>query len=133
MANHFKKYKAKGAALYIPFLHCERLRWKNTEENGVRQLAARYLQRPLQLPNGLFTDSISQLLSEIATNNADLAKALEKQKKDDHQLQQNVAYMIRIYLETVEKDHPQHFYNTTPIDNTASPYRHVYRIFKKFF
>ena len=133
MANHFKKYKAKGAALYIPFLHCERLRWKNAQENGVIQLAARYLQRPLQLPNGLFTDSISQLLSEIATNNADLAKALEKQKKDDHQLQQNVAYMIRIYLKTVEKDHPQHFYNTTPIDNTASPYRHVYRIFKKFF
>lgn len=133
MANHFKKHKAKGAALYIPFLHCERLRWKNTEENGVRQLAARYLQRPLQLPNGLFTDSISQLLTEIATKNADLAKALEAQKKDDHQLQQNVAYMIRIYLKTVEKDHPQHFYNTTPIDKTTSPYCHVYRIFKKFF
>ena len=133
MTTHFKKHKAKGAALYIPFLHCERLRWKNTEENSARQLASRYLQRPLQLPNGLFTEGISQLLTEIATNNAALAKALETQKKDAHQLQQNVAYMIRIYLKTVEKDHPQHFYNTTPIDNTTSPYCHIYRIFKKFF
>lgn len=133
LTEHFKKYKAKGAALYIPFLHCERLRWKNTEQNGLKELAARYLQRPLQLPNGLFTDDIFLLLEDIATKNADFAKVLEKQKKDNHQLQQNVAYMIRIYMKTVEHDYPQNFYNTMPVGDTNSPYRHIYRIFKKFF
>ena len=131
--DFFLKHKAKGTALYIPFLHANRLRWKNTDDEGMRKLAARYMERPVQLPTGLFTERIYKLLDDI--ENADLHHALAEAATSDSNetLANNVAYLMRIYFEMVEHDHSQPFYSTEAIDGVPSPYRHVYRIFRKLY
>ena len=129
----FKKHKAKGIGLYIPFLHVNRLRWKNADEESMKKLAARYMERPLQLPTGIFTAPIFKLLLNI--KNTNLCQALEKAREatTNEPLANNAAYLIRMYFEHVEHDHSQPFYNTEAIDGKPSPYRHVYRVFKKYF
>lgn len=131
--NLFKKHKAKGIGLYIPFLHVGRLRWKNANDEAMRNLAARYLDRPIQLPNGLFTVSVFKLLFEI--ENSGLHQALEQAKTIDtgEKLANNIAYLMKLYFEIVEHDHSQPFYDTAAIEGDPSPYRHVYRIFKKLY
>lgn len=133
MITFLKKHKAKGTALYIPFLHANRSRWKNADEDAMKKLAARYLEQPLQLPNGLFAESIFKLLMEI--DNPDFRKELEKAQSAvaDKNLVNNVSYLMRIYFQYVERDHSQPFYYTSAIDGEPSPYRHVYRIFKKLY
>lgn len=129
----FKKHKAKGIGLYIPFLHVNRIRWQNTDAEGMKKLASRYTERPLQLPNGMFKTPILHLLMEI--NYPKLHEALEKTQNDENgeQLSNNLAYLMKLYFKYVECDHSQPFYNTTAIDGQPSPYRHVYRIFKKLY
>lgn len=129
----FKKHKAKGIGLYIPFLHVNRIRWQNTDAEGMKKLASRYTERPLQLPNGMFTTPILHLLMEI--DNPKLHKALEKTHNDENgeQLSNNLAYLMKLYFKFVEHDHSQPFYNTTAIDGQPSPYRHVYRVFKRLY
>ena len=114
----------------VPFLHCDRERWSNSG----RSLAAKYLKRPIQLPNGLFTKPIFDFLWKIENQN--LHKALEKShliKDDNSPLSNNVAYLMRLYFKFVEHDHPQPFYNTSAIDGNPSPYLHIYRFFKKLY
>ena len=114
----------------VPFLHCDRERWYDPD----RSLAAKYLQRPIQLPNGLFTKPIFDLLWRIENQN--LHKALEKSRLtegDNPPLSNNVAYLMRLYFKFEEHDHPQPFYNTTAVEGKPSPYLHTYRIFKKLY
>lgn len=129
----FLKHKAKGIGLYIPFLHVNRERWKKADAEAMKNLAARYLERPLQLPNGMFTDVIFNLLMDI--DNADLKKALEEARKNEKegQLPNNVFYLLKLYFKFVEGDHSQPFYSTEAIEGQPSPYLHVYRVFKKYF
>ena len=119
--------------LLIPFLHCERQRWEEQDASTMRNLAKRYSERPVQLPNNMFVAYVVRLMMEI--DNPELHKAIEKVKKDEkgEQLTNNVAYLIRLYFELVEHDHSQPFYNTSDIDGELSPYRHVYRLFKKLY
>lgn len=133
MITFFKKHKAKGTALYIPFLHANRSRWKNADEDSMKKLATRYLEQPLQLPNGIFTESIFKLMMEM--DNPDLREELVKAQNPvaDKNLANNVSYLMNIYFKHVERDHSQPFYNTTAIEGKPSPYRHVYRIFKKLY
>ena len=133
MISFLKKHKAKGTALYIPFLHANRSRWKNADEDAMKKLATRYLEQPLQLPNGIFTESIFNLLMEI--DNPNLRKEIEMAQSPvaDKNLANNVSFLMKIYFQNVERDHSQSFYNTTAIDGEPSPYRHVYRIFKKLY
>lgn len=118
---------------YIPFLHCERKRWMEPKPSSYKKLASSYLACPIQLPNGMFTASIFNILQEIANTN--LYDALEKAKinSESDNLANNVAYLIRLYFEYVECDHSQPFYNTEEIDGESSPYCHVYRVFKTYF
>ncbi len=118
---------------YIPFLHCERKRWEEPNPSSYKKLASRYIACPIQLPNGMFTTPIFNLLQDIV--NANLHNALEKAKtnSENETLANNVAYLMRLYFEFVEHDHSQPFYDTEAIDGEPSPYRHVYRIFKKYF
>lgn len=117
----------------VPFLHCDRQRWEEQDADSMRALAKRYTTRPLQLPNGMFTEPVYKILKEI--DNPDLKKALEKAHngEKEQQLSQNLAYLMNLYFETVERDHSQPFYSTDPIEDSASPYCHVYRIFKKLY
>lgn len=118
--------------LKIPFLHCERRRWCEQDFNSLRNLAKRYLNRPIQLPDGLFAKSIFNLLLE-AEPKLKVALMTIRGAANNQQLDNNTAYLIRLYMEEVEGDHSQPFYSTAPIDGAPSPYRHVYRLFKKYF
>lgn len=119
--------------LQIPFLHYNRKRWKEQNADSIRNLALRYLERPLQLPNGLFTKPVLDLLMELENDN--LHKALHDAQSggDDGQLSNNMAYLVRLYFENVENDQPQPFYNTAEVDGSTSHYLHIYRIFKKLY
>lgn len=123
--------------LLVPFLHYERRRWIEPTEDSVRKLAESYLKRPLQLPNGMFTTPIFNLLMEI--ENPQLSEALENSRKSirtgekEDRLSNNVSYLIRLYWEFVEQDHSQPFYDTTPTEGRPSPYRHMYRVFKTLY
>ena len=120
----------------IPFLHCGRERWNEVDDMAIKKLADKYLNSPIQLPNSLFAKPIFGLLEDVAReNNLDqLSQALQRVAQDTHNLNNNTAYLIGLYFELVEGDHSQAFYNSFPDeDGTTSPYRHVYRVFKKLF
>ena len=127
------KNKAGNAALYIPFLHANRARWNNPNAESIKQLAARYNERPTQLPSGLFAAPIFNIMMEI--ENPDLHKALEKAQNGEKndQLSNNIFYLIHLYFKFVEHDHSQPYYNTSAIEDTPSPYLHIYRLFKKLY
>lgn len=135
------KAKSNASFLFVPFLHYDRSRWKNKDAQAIRKLAASYLERPLQLPDGIFTTPIFELLKEIAVmeNDKDKGSKLENAltestgKGNSTPLSNNVAYLIRLYFELIEGDHSQPFYDTSTIEGVHSPYRHVYRIFKKLY
>jgi len=116
---------------YLPFVHHERIRWQQSDNESVKALAVRYLSRPIQLPNGLFTDSLRQLLKEIATENnfTELAAQLEEAE--------NAAHLICLYHILAEKDDSQRFYHNEPTKigtvKTLNAYAHLYRLFKKLY
>ena len=120
----------------IPFLHCGRERWNKVDDEAIKKLAEKYLNNPIQLPNSLFAKPIFELLKEVAQekNYDRLSQALEAASQDANNLSKNTAYLIGLYFEMVEGDHSQAFYNSCPADDgTVSPYRHVYRVFKKLY
>ncbi len=119
--------------LKIPFLHCERERWEQQDDDTMRNLARKYMNRPLQLPDGLFTEHIYSLLTAI--DNPGLNNILKEAYSIDPEkdMTRNTSFLINAYFEHVEHDHAQPFYDTTAIDGSPSPYRHTYRIFKKLY
>ena len=115
----------------IPFLHVERTKWKVPGENSMKNLAIRYLERPLQLPDGLFAKPIYDLLLETEPT---LKEVLEQAKTDkNNRLDNNTAYLIRVYFENIEEDQSQPFYSTKSTPDGPSPYLHIYHIFKKYY
>lgn len=140
---------------YVPFLHHDRERWSRNNDEDMRKLALGYLKRqtrnqdgsystvrlPLQLPNGLFANSIFEFLKNLTQNDVPQGRWEEFQNKlseaengkKDLRLSGNVSYLINLFFNYIEDDHAQPFYSTTPKEGDASPYRHVYRIFKKYF
>lgn len=126
---------------YVPFLHHERVRWTAPDAQAMPHLAARYLELPLQLPDGLFTRAIYALLKELPQNRVPEQRWCQFQQKlteadlgEPHlRLSNNVSYLINLYFNEVENDHSQPFYFTDPIDGTPSPYLHIYKVFKKFY
>ena len=114
----------------VPFLHCDRKRWNSPDKS----LAAQYLKRPVQLPNGIFAKPVFDLLWTI--DNPELHRALQEAQQtqgDEQPLSNNVSYLIKLYFELVEHDSSQPFYCTEPTDGTDSRYLHIYRIFKKLY
>jgi hypothetical protein len=115
----------------IPFLHHNRTRWQKVDENTVKSLASRYLERPIQLPNGLFTEKIRLLLAEIARENNYTELSAELSKAE------NAAHLINLYHTLAEKDDSQRFYHNEPSKigtiKTPNAYGHLYRLFKKIY
>lgn len=112
----------------VPFLYCERKRWRKPGVATLSNLAKRYLMNPMQLPDGMFSKPIFNLLYENAS--VDMRKVLDDARTGpiEKRLDCNTAYLIRRYFEIEEKDGPQPFYDTSD-----TRYRHVYRLFKKYF
>ena len=114
----------------IPFIHHYRRRWQDTDDEGMRNLAKRYGDNPVQLPNGLFTSAILQCIEKKCENGKEIKKAISATGTKGHasDLLGSVAYLINLYFSKWEKDHVQLFYNS---DYSQSAYVHVYDLFKK--
>lgn len=128
---------------FVPFLHHDRERWSEPDAKAMQKMAVEYLNRPLQLPDGLFTQQILGLLKTIPKGNVNdknwnefkngIEKALEE-TDPTKRLANNASYLINLYFNLVEGDHSQPFYITNPIaDDIPSPYLHEYKVFKKFY
>lgn len=92
------------------FLHGERKRWENRNEQYYRDLAERYLQRPIQLPRQLFESHIRQLLLSDCIKGErgnDLKEAINSAAS---QGRCNTTYMIMEYFADYLCDGTQFFY-----------------------
>lgn len=128
---------------FVPFLHHTRERWSKPDAQAMQKLALGYLTRPLQLPDGLFTQQIFECLQTIPQGKVkddmwNCFKSALKKAGDEpdpaKRLANNASYLINIYFNLVEGDHSQPFYLTEPApDGTPSPYLHQYKVFKKFY
>jgi hypothetical protein len=75
------------------FLHVDRRKWDVHDHSYYRDLAARYLQQPIELPRGLFADAVKRLLSvHFAPSMPTLAAALQQEHC-------NVSYLIQSYCQ----------------------------------
>lgn len=106
--NNIKSNPSVEALSILPFVRCKKNLCNNEEE--VRKLAERYTT--IQLPDGLFTQRILDLLTDyFCKDNKELYDGLQcNSSKDDPTL--NAAYLITLYYKTVLKDEAQPFYNT---------------------
>lgn len=101
----------------IPFIHHDRKRWGKRDEKYYRDLAGRYEKEvPMNLPDGLFTPYILNVLKEKYTDNQEL-----QDKIKDENLIDNAAYLISSFFECVLKDKSQEYYN----------YKRSYELFEK--
>ena len=125
----------------VPFLHHERARWNRENVNAMQKLAKDYLELPIQLPNGLFANNIYHFLKDLPHDNVPqerwseyIDKLEDADKGEVHlRLSNNVSYLINLYFKYIEDDQSQPYYNTEPDGDSPSPYRHIYRVFKKYF
>ena len=107
------------------FLHSERKRWEQRNVQYYRDLAARYLERPIQLPRQLFENPIRQiLLSDVLGDKGKDLKEDIQEAYDNGRC--NVTFMILMYLYDYLDDSPQFFYGMSEGD---LDYGHNYRFF----
>lgn len=102
----------------IPFVR-GKARWQERDSDYYRNLANRYLEidgirTSIWLPDGIFTKAIVDILKEQAESNPALAERL-----GNDELNNNVAYLINTYFETVLDDHSQIFYRSFDIDTAT--------------
>lgn len=107
------------------FLHSERKRWEQRNVQYYRNLAARYLERPIQLPRQLFENPIRQiLLSDVLGDKGKDLKEDIQEAYDNGRC--NATFMILMYLYDYLDDSPQFFYGMSEGD---LDYGHNYRFF----
>lgn len=92
----------------LPFVHHDRVRFHERTDEEMRALAARYTT--IQLPDGLFTPLIVELLKKCYTENADLQIALKQDAPAKFNPIHNAAYLITLFYQTVLKDDAQPYY-----------------------
>ena len=125
--KNLEKIELKEGADFsdIPFIHHDRKRWGKRDEKYYRDLAGRYEKEvPMNLPDGLFTPYILNVLKEkYADNDAlqDRIKQDEKRIKQNERLNGNAAYLISLFFECVLKDGSQEYYT----------YKRSYELFEK--
>ncbi len=91
------------------FLHKERKRWNQRDEDYYRDLAGRYLERPVQLPRQLFEQPIREILtSGVLGKHGDSLKEVIQEASDGGRC--NTAFMILMYFYEYLNDEPQFFY-----------------------
>ena len=96
------------------FLHAERKKWNNRDEQYYRELAGRYLSRPVQLPRQLFELPIQQLLLSNYGVHADELKTSINEAVSRNRC--NTTYMILEYFANYLYDGPQYFYGLSEGD-----------------
>ena len=94
----------------LPFVHHERLRFHERKEEEMKSLAARYTT--VQLPDGLFTPYIVQMLHKYYADKESLQQALKVDVPDKLNPNHNAAYLIALFYQTVLNDDAQPFYSS---------------------
>ena len=94
----------------LPFLHHDRKRWQNHNNDFYKQLAARYLSvdgkdASIMLPDGLFTPYIIKLMRQAYSDNEVLQIHI-----GNKETALNANYLISSFFESVLEDHSQPFY-----------------------
>ena len=126
------RLKDGAEAVNIPFIR-GKARWEKRTQDYCRDLAKRYLEvdgkrTAVWLPDGLFAQPILELLKN---NYSDHAKLMER--LGDEALNNNVAYLISSYFETVLDDRSQPFYYSYKEKDSQTgrvhDFRRVYDLF----
>ena len=98
-----------------PFLYANRRKWQKRNETYYKELANRYLNNnPIELPRGLFANSIKEILASKYADNQGMKAALAQERV-------NITYLIAKYFEHIYDDSNQGFYN----------YKRSYELFDK--
>jgi len=92
----------------LPFVHHDRMRFHERTDEEMRALAARYTT--IQLPDGLFTPFIVEILQQHYSDNNELQTALKQDIPAKLNPTHNAAYLITQFYQTVLKDDAQPFY-----------------------
>ncbi len=92
----------------LPFVHHERLRYHGLWNEEMRALAGRY--ESVQLPDGLFTRYILEILQKHYADNADLQKALNLKVPEKSNPNRNITFLISRFYELELHDAPQPYY-----------------------
>ena len=92
----------------LPFVHHDRMRFHERTNEEMRALAARYTT--IQLPDGLFTPYIVEILRQHYAENTELQNAFRQDIPAKLDPTNNAAYLIALFYQTVLKDDSQPFY-----------------------
>ena len=94
----------------LPFVHHNRMRFRERTEEEMRALAARYTT--IELPDGLFTPYIVELLKQYYSENVELQTALKQEISDKLNPTHNATYLITLFYQKQLKDNAQPFYQS---------------------
>lgn len=106
-----------------PFLHSERVRWKERNADYYKELANRYLEQPIALSASLFEEPVKKIL--LGLNNDELTHEIESN-------QCNIAYLIQLFREYYLEDSPQCFYGFNDGDMDHDHHYHLYSLIRKY-
>ena len=95
----------------LPFVHHDRMRFHERTDEEMRALAVRYTT--IQLPDGLFTPYILEILQKRYTENVELQNALRQDAPSKLNPTNNAAFLITLFYQTVLKDDAQPFYQSS--------------------
>ncbi len=99
----------------VVFLHSERKRWEQRTAEYYRDLAGRYLERPVQLPRQLFEQPVRDiLLSGALGNEGESLGEVIREAYDGGRC--NTAFMVIMYFYEYLDDCPQFFYGLSEGD-----------------
>lgn len=90
------------------FLHSDRIRWQERDDQYYKDLAKRYLDMPIVLPSHLWEKPIFNILTNIKESEGFILKSTLKVAQEKGRC--NVTFMIRKYFEVFLKNRPQDFY-----------------------
>lgn len=90
------------------FLHGDKTKWSERDDQYYRDLAGRYLSTPIVLPRQLFEPYIFKIMSELPGENADSLRNIISRAKEGGRC--NTTFMIRKYFEDYLNNRPQDFY-----------------------
>lgn len=95
----------------LPFVHHNRMRFQERTDEEMRALASRYAT--VQLPDGLFTPLIAELLKQFYTENTELQTALQQVTPAKLDPTHNASFLITLFYRTVLKDDAQPYYQSS--------------------
>lgn len=105
-----KNAPTDDALAALPFVHHERSRFHDRTKEEIQLLASCY--ETIQLPDGLFTPHIVNILRKHYADNVSLQEALNNDAPNKLNPTHNAGYLITRFYQTVLKDNAQPFYNT---------------------